>query len=66
MQHESIKLTSDFKLKLIRMYEEGVPCTYIEKKYNLESSILNQWIKNYETTGSVNHADTEVILGETF
>lgn len=66
MQHKSIELASDFKLKVVGMYEEGVSCTDIEKKYNLDSSILNQWIKKYKTTGSFNHADTEMILGETF
>lgn len=31
MQHKSIELASDFKLKVVGMYEEGVSCTDIEK-----------------------------------
>lgn len=42
----------DFKLKMVKLYENGLSSFDIIQEYNLNASVLDRWIKNYQETGS--------------
>ena len=44
--------TAEFKLQMVRLYENGKPRAEIAKEYELTPSALDRWIKNHQETGS--------------
>lgn len=44
--------TPEFKLQMIKLYENGKSRADIVREYELTSSALDTWIKNHQTTGT--------------
>ena len=44
--------TAEFKLQMVKLYENGKPRAEIAKEYELTPSALDRWIKNHQETGS--------------
>ena len=49
--------TPEFKLQMVRLFENGKPKSEIVREYNLTPSSLDKWVKNHQSTGSFNHLD---------
>ncbi|MFB1533247.1 IS3 family transposase [Staphylococcus aureus] len=57
MTRERRLFSSDFKLQMVRLYENGKPRNEIIREYDLTPSPLGKWIKQYQNTGTFNHQD---------
>ena len=44
--------TSDFKLQLVKLYENGKSRADIARESDITPSALDRWIKNHQETGS--------------
>lgn len=44
--------TPEFKLQLVKLYENGKPRAAITREYEVTPSALDRWIKNHQETGS--------------
>ena len=49
--------TTEFKLQMVTLYQNGKPNSEIIKEYDLTPAAFNKWIKQYSTTQSFKHAD---------
>ena len=49
--------TPEFKLQMIRLFENGKSKSEIVREYDLTASALDKWVKNHQNTGSFNHID---------
>ncbi len=49
--------TPEFKLQMVRLFENGKPKSEIVREYDLTPSSLDKWVKNHQATGSFNHLD---------
>lgn len=49
--------TSEFKLQMVRLFENGKSKSEIVREYDLTASALDKWVKNHQNTGSFNHID---------
>lgn len=49
-QHRTF--TPEFKLQLVKLYENGKSRADIAKEYDITPSALDRWIKNHQETGS--------------
>ncbi|USZ14099.1 helix-turn-helix domain containing protein [Moraxella sp. FZLJ2107] len=45
------KYTIDFKLEVIDHYHNGLSCTQIANLFGIESSIVHNWVRLYQTHG---------------
>ena len=45
--------TSEFKLQMVKLYENGKSRADIVREYELTPSALDRWIKNHQETGSI-------------
>lgn len=50
-------LTPEFKLQMVRLFENGKSKSEIVREYDLTASALDKWVKNHQNTGSFNHID---------
>ncbi|WP_251420430.1 IS3 family transposase [Staphylococcus aureus] len=57
MTREKRLFSSEFKLQMVRLYENGKPRNEIIREYDLTPSPLGKWIKQYQNTGTFNHQD---------
>lgn len=57
MTRERRTFSSEFKLQMVRLYENGKPRNEIVREYDLTPSALGKWIKQHQNTGSFNHQD---------
>ncbi|EHM60342.1 TPA: IS3 family transposase [Staphylococcus aureus] len=57
MTRERRSFSSEFKLQMVRLYENGKPRNEIIREYDLTPSALRKWIKHHQNTGSFNHQD---------
>ena len=57
MTRERKIFSSEFKLQMVRLYENGKPRNEIVREYDLTPSALGKWIKQHQNTGSFNHQD---------
>lgn len=57
MTRERKIFSSEFKLQMVRLYENGKPRNEIVREYDLTPSALGNWIKQHQNTGSFNHQD---------
>ncbi|HFV7425934.1 TPA: IS3 family transposase [Staphylococcus aureus] len=57
MTKERRLFSSEFKLQMVRLYENGKPRNEIIREYDLTPSPLGKWIKQYQNTGTFNHQD---------
>ena len=55
MTRERRTFSSEFKLQMVRLYENGKPRNEIVREYDLTPSALGKWIKQHQSTGSFNH-----------
>ncbi|UVJ20088.1 transposase [Staphylococcus aureus] len=57
MTRERRSFSSEFKLQMVRLYENGKPRNEIIREYDLTPSALGKWIKQLQNTGAFNHQD---------
>jgi transposase len=49
--------TSEFKKKMVELYENGKPRAEIVEEYGLTASSLDRWIKQSQASGSFSEKD---------
>lgn len=52
MTRQRRTFTPEFKLQLVKLYENGKSRADIAREYDLTPSALDRWIKNHQETGS--------------
>ncbi|QWH76975.1 hypothetical protein EXW59_09925 [Bacillus mycoides] len=52
MTRQRRTFTLEFKLQLVKLYENGKSRADIAHEYDLTPSALDRWIKNHKDTGS--------------
>ena len=52
MTRQRRTFTPEFKLQLVKLYENGKPRADIAREYDITPSALDRWIKNHQETGS--------------
>ncbi len=52
MTRQRRTFTPEFKLQLVKLYENGKSRTDIAREYDITPSTLDRWIKNYRESGS--------------
>ena len=52
MSRQRRTFTSEFKLQLVKLYENGKSRADIAREYDITPSALDRWIKNHQETGS--------------
>lgn len=52
MTRQRRTFTPEFKLQLVKLYENGKSRADISKEYDITPSALDRWIKNYRESGS--------------
>lgn len=57
MTRERRNFSPEFKLQMVRLYENGKPRNEIVREYDLTPSALGKWIKQHQSTGSFQHND---------
>ena len=53
MSRQHRTFTSEFKLQLVKLYENGKSRADIAREYDITPSALDRWIKNHQETGSL-------------
>ena len=49
--------TPEFKLQMVRLFQNGKSKSEIVREYDLTPSALDKCMKNHQSTGSFNHID---------
>ena len=57
MKRQRRTYTPEFKLQLVKLYENGKPRADIAREYDITPSALDRWIKNQKETGSFKTED---------
>lgn len=57
MPRQRRTFTAEFKLQMVKLYENGKSRADICKEYDLTSSALDRWIKNHQNSGSFSAKD---------
>ncbi|WP_342472464.1 transposase [Metasolibacillus sp. FSL H7-0170] len=57
MKRERRTYTPEFKLQLVKLYENGKSRADITRDYDITPSALDRWIKNQKETGSFKAED---------
>jgi transposase len=52
MTRQRRTFTPEFKLQLVKLYENGKSRADIAREYNITPSAFDRWIKNHQETGS--------------
>ena len=52
MTRQRRTFTPEFKLQLVKLYENGKSRADISREYDISPSALDRWIKNHQETGS--------------
>ena len=52
MTRQRRTFTPEFKLQLVKLYENGKSRADIAREYDITPSALDRWIKNHKKTGS--------------
>lgn len=52
MSRQRRTFTPEFKLQLVKLYENGKSRADIAREYDITPSALDRWIKNHQETGS--------------
>lgn len=52
MTRQRRTFTPEFKLQLVKLYENGKSRADIVREYDITPSALDRWIKNHQETGS--------------
>lgn len=53
----AVRYEDDFKIKMVELYNAGKPSKEIVAEYGMSKTILNQWIKSYNTNKSFKAKD---------
>lgn len=56
-RRERRQFTEEFKKQVVNLYNNGKGRSEIIREYDLTASALNNWIKQYNTTGSFKASD---------
>lgn len=56
-KRERRTFTQEFKLQLVKLYENGKPRSEIIREYDLTPSAFDKWIKQYQNSGSFREQD---------
>lgn len=56
-RRERREYTEEFKLQMVKLYNNGKPTSEIVKEYELTRSAFNNWVKKYNQTGSLKAED---------
>ena len=51
------KYSDEFRLQIIKLYENGKSKNDIVREYNISPSTIHGWIKNYNNSGSFSKKD---------
>lgn len=57
MARQRRTFTPEFKLQMVRLFENGKSKSDIVREYDLTPSALDKWIKHHQNSGSFNAAD---------
>ncbi|NSL52778.1 transposase [Bacillus sp. P2(2020)] len=57
MKRQRRTYTEEFKLQMVKLYENGKSRADIAREYELTPSALDRWIKNHKETGSFKAED---------
>lgn len=57
MSRQRRTFTADFKLQMVKLYENGKSRADIVREYDITPSDLDRWIKNHQETGSFKAED---------
>lgn len=57
MSRQRRTFTSEFKLQMVKLYENGKSRADIAREYDITPSALDRWIKNHQETGSFKAED---------
>lgn len=57
MPRQRRTFTPEFKLQLVKLYENGKSRSDICREYDVTPSALDRWIKNHQETGSFEAKD---------
>jgi len=57
MSRKRRTFTADFKLQMVKLYENGKSRADIVREYDITPSALDRWIKNHQETGSFKAED---------
>ena len=57
MRRERKTYTPEFKLQMVKLYENGKSRADISREYEITPSTLDCWIKNHQNTGSFSAED---------
>ncbi len=49
--------TEEFKLQMVKLYENGKSSKELTKEYGMSSSTLHSWLKRYNNSGSFKKED---------
>ena len=61
MKRERRNYTPEFKLQLVKLYENGKSRADIAREYDITPSALDRWIKNQQETGSFKAVDNRSV-----
>ena len=51
------EFTTEFKIQLVKMHDNGKPASEIVKEYDLTYSAFARWVKQYQNSGSFKSSD---------
>lgn len=57
MKKERRTYTAEFKLQMVKLYENGKSRADIAREYDITPSALDRWISNHQKTGSFTAED---------
>ncbi|MGY3187997.1 transposase [Lysinibacillus sp. TE18511] len=57
MSRQRRTFTADFKLQMVKLFENGKSRADIAREYDITPSALDRWIKNHQETGSFKAED---------
>jgi transposase len=57
MKRERRTFTPEFKVQMVKLYENGKPRKDIINEYDLTPSALDKWVKQSQTSGSFKEKD---------
>jgi len=57
MSNRSKRYTEEFKLKIVKLHENGKAAIELSKEYNIARSTVNKWIADYSKSKSFKAKD---------
>lgn len=60
-KHSRLNFTDDFKRQMVLLYKQGKKRTELVREYDLTPSTLDNWIQQYQKSGSFKTADNRSV-----